>query len=474
MSALEELTALPLHELAARIAAREISPVEATQAYLDRIERLDGRYRAFISVYPDQALAAARQAEQKQAKGHPPGPLHGVPLAVKDLFQAEGMKRTCGSKVFREAQPAPEATSVTRLKAAGGILLGLLNLHEFAFGPTGVNPHFGTALNPWAPERVCGGSSSGAGGAVAGSLIAGALGSDTGGSIRIPAALCGVVGLKQTFGLASRHGIYPLCGEFDHGGPLARTVRDAALLLQAIAGEDPEDPTTLGAQAQEYSRYLEGGLQGVRIGVPANYFFDDLHPEVDSGVRKAIAQLAELGAEVREVSLPFMEEVAWAWEAIALPEALVVHEEHLRTDGERLSPDVRARLERSRKFSAVELIKARHTHRRVRAEMEALLTQVDVLATPTVPIPAVPVESGRLEEGGRTWDGPQVLGRLTRLACFTGQPAISLPCGMTSGGLPVGLQLMGGWFSEALLLRVAHGYEQATEWHRARPFLTPT
>ena len=230
----------------------------------------------------------------------------------------------------------------------------------------------------------------------------------------------------------------------------------------------------MGAQAQDYSRFLVGGLQGVRIGVPANFFFDELHPEVESGVRKAIAQLAELGAEVREVSLPFMEEVAWAWEAIALPEALVVHEEHLRTDGERLSPDVRARLERSRKFSAVELIKARHTHRRVRAEMEALLTQVDVLATPTVPIPAVPVESGRLEEGDRTWDGPQVLGRLTRLACFTGQPAISLPCGMTSGGLPVGLQLMGGWFSEALLLKVAHGYEQATEWHRARPFLTPT
>ena len=469
----QDLTGLDITALSPLIQSKAVSPVEVVEAYLARIEHFNPHYRAYISIYPEQALEAARQAETDIAKGQYRGPLHGVPVGIKDLFQVEGMSRTCGSEI--NVMPDSEATSVTRLRAAGAIVLGMLNLHEFAFGPTGINLKTGTARNPWDPDRICGGSSSGAGCAVAGGLAAGALGSDTGGSIRIPAALCAVTGLKQTYGLASRHGIYPLSGQMDHGGPLARSVRDAALLLAAIAGEDPRDPTTLGAKAVDYAGGLDestnGGLAGLRIGVPANFFFDGLHPDVDAAVKTAIGRLAELGASVSEITLPFMDEIAPAWDAIGLTEAHHVHREHLDDHGHLFSPDVRERLLRALEVTAQDFLQAHDTRTRIIKEMDGILAGVDLIAMPATPIPAVPIESGTIQIGGETVEGWRVLGRLTRLASLTGQPAISVPCGFTGEGLPVGLQLLGRPYGEPLLLRAAHAYEQACEWSARRPEL---
>ncbi len=466
-----DLAGLDIAALARLIAAKEVSPVEVAQAYLERIDRLNGQLNAYISVYPELALEAARRAEAEIAAGAYRGPLHGVPLAVKDLYQVAGMHRTCGSRLMEGAAAETEdATSVSRLKAAGAVILGMLNLHEFAFGPTGVNPHFGTARNPWDLEKVCGGSSSGAGCAVAASLAAGALGTDTGGSIRIPAALCGVVGLKQTYGLASRRGIYPLSDAFDHGGPIARTVRDAALMLQAIAGEDDADATTRGSPVADYTSELGPDLSGMRIGVPRKFFFEDLHGDVADAVGAALEALASLGAAVEEIDLPFdAHEAARAWNVIALAEAYAIHETHVEEQGDALSPDVKERLVHGRDLLAKDFVKAGWTRDRVKRGMAELLARVDLLAVPTTPIPAVPIDGGTIAVGGHEVEGPKVLGRLTRLACLTGQPAVSVPCGFTGEGLPIGLQLIGGWFREPALLRAAHAYEQAAPWRQRRP-----
>lgn len=464
----DDIALLDIAALAGAIARKELSPVEAVRAYIDRVERLDGTLHAYTSFQPEAALEAARAAEAKVMAGEALGPLHGVPLAVKDLFGVAGWRRTCGS-AFLDEEIAADATAVARLRDAGAVLLGLLNLHEFAFGPTGINPHHGTARNPWDTARVCGGSSSGSGCAVAAGLAAGALGSDTGGSIRIPAALCGVVGLKQTYGLASRSGIYPLSGSFDHGGPLARTVTDAALLLQAIAGEDATDPTTCGAVVEDYTAGLGKSIAGLRVGVPEDFFFTNLDPEIDAAVRAAIAALAELGAHVEEVALPFAKEAVAAWVTIALVEAYAIHEAHVDERGDELSPDVRERLLLGRPIAAAEYERARGRREALVAEMARVMESVDVLALPATPIAAVPVDNPVAMLGGREVTGADVLGRFTRLAAFTGQPALSVPCGFTAGGLPIGFQLIGRRFEDASLLRVAHAYEQATPWHARRP-----
>jgi len=464
-----ELTTLEITALAELLSRKRVSPVEVVQAYLERIDRQDCRLNAYISVHPESALATARQAAKEILAGRYRGPLHGVPVAVKDLFLVEGMERTCGSSIMKGEIAERDASSVARLKTAGAVMLGTLNLHEFAYGPTGINPHHGTARNPWNADMVCGGSSSGSGCAVAGSLAAGALGTDTGGSIRIPASLCGVVGLKQTYGLASRHGIYPLCEDFDHGGPLARTISDAALLLQAIAGEDANDPSTRFARVADYSAKLGQDVRGVRVGVPREYFFDALHHEVEASVQAALSLLQDLGAVVDAISVPFAAQAADAWNTIALAEAYLVHEQHLIDRGDELSPDVKARLLLGKGISTKELVHARWARTAAIREMTRLLETVDLLAVPSTPIPAVPVETGTMLVGAQPVKGATVLGRLTRLAALTGQPAVSIPCGLTSDGLPIGLQLIGRWYAEAELLQVGYAYEQAAGWHRRQP-----
>jgi len=466
-----ELAQMDIATLAPRIESGEVSPVAVMESQLARIDALNPSLNAYISLYPDAALAAAKEAEAEIAAGNYRGPLHGIPMAVKDLFQVAGMERTCGSKILSEGIANSDATSVARLRDAGAIMLGMLNLHEFAFGPTGINPIVGTALNPWNLERVSGGSSSGSGCATAASLAMATLGSDTGGSIRIPASLCGVVGLKQTYGLASRAGIYPLCESLDHGGPLTRTVRDAALVLAAIAGADPDDPSTAHARVGDYTSLLGKPLNGLRIGVPRDFYFDRLHGEVEAAVQAALSVLSDLGAEIEEVILPFNREAIDGWSTMAMAEAHTVHDGHLRDNADDLSPDVNARLRLGEGLSASAFIKSRQAQAKVQSQMAGVLAQTPILAMPTAVIPSVPIDTGTIMVGDRDVVGWKALGQLTRLACFTGQPAISIPCGFTEDGLPIGLQLLGPWFEEPLLLQVADAFEQATEWHKRRPDL---
>jgi len=425
-------------------------------------------------VYPDQALAAAETAERELANSLHRGPLHGVPVALKDLFAVAGMKRTCGSGTWDGEICAGDSTAAARLRQAGAVILGMLNLHEFAFGATGINNWASTARNPWDTDRSCGGSSSGAGCAVAARLAAAALGTDTGGSIRIPAAVCGVVGLKQSYGLASRYGIFPLCRAFDHGGPLTRSAQSAAMVLDAIAGADQQDPSTAGAPRLSFSGPWPENLNGVRIGLPDRWFFDDLHPEVEAAVKAALDMMNNLGAEIETFAVPFDVKAArQAWNIICISEAWALHAERIGERGADMAPDVRERMEAGARYSAQDIVRARWQREDIRRAVDGLMAQYHLLAMPSAPIPAVYAANGLLEHEDETWDGVFVLGRFTRLASLTGLPAVSVPCGFTGDGLPVGLQLLGRRFADADLLRAAHAYEQAAPWRNRRPPVLP-
>ena len=342
-----DLAWMSIADLAENIRTKQISPVEAVQACLDRVERLNDGLRAFISVYPDLALADARAAEAAVMAGDDLGPLQGVPLAIKDLFAVRGMARTCGSRLIAEGPGTADAESVAALRAAGGIVVGLANLHEFAFGPTGINPHFGTAKNPWDRSKVCGGSSSGSGCAVAAGLVPGAMGTDTGGSVRIPAALCGIVGLKPTHLRVSQQGIYPLAGEFDTGGPMTRSVADTALMMQAL---DPE-----GGFAGHRAR---PSLEGIRIGVAETLFNSAVDPDIGRHCRAAIAVLEALGAETERLDLPFADDAVAAWTTISLGRVYALHGARAEAADSKLSPSVRERVLTGRDISSADVDKA--------------------------------------------------------------------------------------------------------------------
>ena len=452
------------------IRSRRLSPVEATDAFLERIAGSNEELRAYVSVYPERARAAAAGAASEIAAGEWRGPLHGVPVAVKDLFAVAGMTRTCGSGAYEAETCAAGATAVARLERAGAVVLGMANLHEFAFGATGINRTTGTARNPWDRGRSCGGSSSGSACAVAAGLAAAALGTDTGGSIRVPASVCGIVGFKQSYGLASRAGIFPLCRSLDHGGPFARSVRGAAIVLDAISGADPADPTTRNAPRIAAADGLEGGVAGLRVGVPDGYFFEDLHPEVGKAVDAALGALDDLGAVVSRTALPFDAQAAGrAWNVICMSEASVLHGARLRERGAAMGADLRDRLRAGARFTAGALVEAQWARDDAVAAMAGVMERFDILALPATPVPAVDAETGTVAHEGKSWDGVYALGRFTRLASLTGLPAVSLPCGFTSDGLPAGLQLIGDRFADAAVLRAAHAYEQATPWHTRRP-----
>ncbi|MDE0702193.1 MAG: amidase [Rhodospirillaceae bacterium] len=453
-----ELDWMPIADLAENIRAKRVSPVEAVQACLDRIERLNGGLRAFISVYPEQALAAARAAEAAVMAGGNTGPLHGVPLAVKDLFAVRGMVRTCGSRLIDEGPGEADAEAVAALRAAGGIVVGLANLHEFAFGPTGINPHFGTARNPWDRSKVCGGSSSGSGCAVAAGLVPGAMGTDTGGSVRIPAALCGLVGLKPTHLRVSQQGIYPLVGEFDTGGPMTRSVDDTALMMAAL---DPDGG--FGAH-----RALPS-LKGIRIGVLQALFEDGIDPDIAGQCRAAIAVLEALGAEIKAPALPFADDAVTAWTTITLGRVYALHGARAEAADSKLAPNVRERVVTGRDITAGDIEKALSVRRAVQAQVSELMQRYDALVLPMTPIPAVDASDGQGSLDGVPVDGARALGRLARLASFTGQPAVTVPCGLTLGGLPAGLQLIGERNGDERLLGIAACYEAASGWDGRRP-----
>ena len=453
-----DLAWMSIAELAERIRERQVSPVDAVQACLDRIDRLNGTLRAFVSVYPDLALAEARAAEAAVMAGDDLGPLHGVPLGIKDLFAVRGMVRTCGSRLIEEGPGEADAESVAALRAAGGIVIGLANLHEFAFGPTGINPHTGTAQNPWDRSKVCGGSSSGSGCAVAAGLVPGAMGTDTGGSVRIPAALCGIVGLKPTHLRVSQQGIYPLVGEFDTGGPMTRSVADTALMMAAL------DP------AGGFGRHRAlPSLAGIRIGALQSLFESKIDPDIGRLTRAALATLETLGAKVERLDLPFADDAVAAWTTIALGRVYALHGARAEAADSKLAPSVRERVLTGRDISAVDVDRALAIRQTVQTQVSDLMRRFDAFVLPTTPIPAVDAADGQGILDGAPVDGAAALGRLARMASFTGQPAVSVPGGLTSGGLPAGLQLIGDWNGDEKLLEIAACYEAAGGWAGRRP-----
>jgi aspartyl-tRNA(Asn)/glutamyl-tRNA(Gln) amidotransferase subunit A len=463
-----DLAFLSIADLTGRIRRREVSPVEALQASLNRFGRLDGQLNSVITLMAEEAEQAARAAEREIVSGLYRGPLHGVPVGLKDLVWTKGVRTTCGSKILTDFTPEADATVATRLKQAGAVIVAKLNMHEFAYGATSTSPHFGTVHNPWDTGRITGGSSGGSGAAVAAGLCWGALGTDTGGSIRIPASLCGIAGLKPTYGRVSRHGVVPLAWSLDHVGPMTRTVQDAALLLGALAGADPADAACRDLPVPDYTAGLNAGVAGLRVGVFTD-LFDRIDPEVEAAVRTAVAALENMGAAVSSVSLPDMEHGVAAALVILYTEATAYHETTLRTRPEDYGEDVRLRLEQGMFVTGLEYVKAQRLRTRLGAACAALFDRVDVLVGPTTPIAAMPPEVQTVTLGGVTEDPRGALTRTTRLYNLLGLPAMTVPCGFTPEGLPVGLQIAGRPFDETTVLRVAHAYEAATPWHTRRP-----
>lgn len=464
-----EICFLPAQELARRIARRELSPVELTRAYLERIERLDSSLRAYITVAAEQALAEARQAEQALADRGVKGPLQGLPLAIKDNLATRRLRTTAGSKVLADWVPEADAPVVRRLRAAGAIVLGKTNMHEFAYGGTCTNIHYGAVRNPWNREHVPGGSSGGSGVAVAAGLCAAALGTDTAGSVRLPACQCGVVGIKATYGRVSIYDVVPLAWSLDHVGPITRTVGDAALLLNAMAGWEPSDPTTSRAAVPDFREGLEAGVRGLRLGVPRGYFFEGLQPDVEAAVEAALDVLRGLGASLREVDWPTARYSNSATWTIILAEASAYHRAWIRSRPEDYDAAVRTNLEQGQFLPAAEYVQAQRVRSVMLRQVAALLEEVDVLVTPTLPITPPKIGQAQVEVGGKIKEVNPVFIRLTDPFNLTGYPAISVPCGFGKDGLPIGLQVAARPFAEQTALRVARAYESCTEWQARRP-----
>ncbi len=460
---------LTITHLSGLIRRRKLSPVELTLDLLARIERLDVRLNSYITIASDLALAQARRAEKEIARGDWRGPLHGIPICLKDLFHTRGVRTTAGSRILRNFVPAENADVVDRLFEAGAILLGKTNLHEFAYGATNINPHYGSVLNPWANARMSGGSSGGSAAAVVAGLAVASLGTDTGGSIRIPAAACGCVGLKPTHGRVSLSGVIPLAPSLDHVGPICRSVEDAALMLEVIADGSPEGPVRRRKVGERFATGLRKGLRGLRLGVPRQYFFDHLQREVRRNTLEAIALMEQAGAEVRQVDLKWLGETARLASEITVAEALVYHAKWLGKKSADYGPDVRIRLKEGMETSALTYLQAQEARRAYAQEFDKALHSVDVLVVPTLPVAAPRITDTEVDAGRQKENVRMALLRLTRPGNLTGLPAITLPNGFTADHLPTGLQLIGRRFDERTLLQAAHAYEQLTLWHEMFP-----
>jgi aspartyl-tRNA(Asn)/glutamyl-tRNA(Gln) amidotransferase subunit A len=464
------MTEWTLTSLADAIRTRRISPVEATRACLDRIGKLDGAIRSFITVDADGAMGAARALEADAAAGRWRGPLHGVPLAYKDLCHIAGLPTSCGTKTPEYFTSPHECTVVVRLREAGAITLGKLNMTELALGPFGDNAHHGDVQNPWRQGHASGGSSSGSGAAVAAGFATGAIGSDTGGSIRLPAAACGVVGLKPTYGRVSRAGAMPLSWSLDHLGPMTRTVRDAAVMLGVIAGHDPRDATTSRRSVPDYLATLDTPVRGLRVGIPENYYLEGVSTEVETAVREAGRVLHGAGAALSRVTLPDPTPLSGIANVIARSESAVIHERLARERPHELQPAVRARLEVGFHISAHDYLQASRLRAQLtRQFVRDVFADVDLLITPTLPEPApayADAKAGSVDEVVRRMGR---YSRLTRPFNALGLPALTVPCGYSSDGLPLGLQIVGRPFAEATVLRLGEAYQRATAWHQRRP-----
>ena len=469
----QDLATLTLKQASDLLRRKDVSPVELTQACLARIDRYDREINAFITVTRDRALAAARETEAEIRRGARRGPLHGIPIALKDNIDTADVRTTAASGVFKDRVPAEDAEVVIRLKKAGAIVLGKLNLHEFALGGTSAVTYFGPVRNPWSRDRVAGGSSGGSAAAIAADMCYGTLGTDTGGSIRIPASLCGIVGFKPTYGRVSNRGVIPMAWTLDHVGPMCKTVEDAALMLAAIAGYDPLDPVSLDAPVADYSRAIGTQTSKLRIGVARTPFFDSLDPEVAKAVEAAIQVLRKLTAGVTDVQVPPSGNIAEVWN----PEIYAFHMPSMTKTPELYQEATRGLIQGAGNASSATYAQARRHVDVVRREIKKVFATVDVLITPTQRGVAQPIAPQPAPAGGRGARGgapPPGGGGLVNTAAFDiyGLPTMSVPCGFSASGLPIGLQISGNHFAESTVLALAYAYEQATDWHKRRPALT--
>ena len=449
-----------IRELGARYRKRELSPVEVTRALLARIEKLDPALHAFVTLTPDRALADARAAEEALRRGDE-RPLLGIPVGHKDIYLTKGIRTTGGSALFADWVPDSDSTVGRRWQDAGTVLLGKLITHEFAFGLQFPGHRFQPARNPWNLEHIPGGSSSGSGAALTAGLLHGATGSDTGGSIRGPAAFCGITGLKPTYGRVSRAGVMTLSWTLDHTGPMARTVEDCAYLLQAIAGHDAADPASSTRPVDDYVGALDGNVRGLRIGVPRNYFFEDADTDNVRAFEDALGTLRKLGADVRDLQIPAFN-LSRSFMLIMLSEAFAYHEQDLRLHPELYGEMLRERLLTGALVTGPEYVQAQRVRMQICADVAEVMKTVDVLATPTTPKTAPTF---------KTMYDPELAFPRTNMPPFnlTGQPTLALPCGLSASGLPLSLQLSGRAFEEATVLRLGHAYQRATDWHTRRP-----
>jgi aspartyl-tRNA(Asn)/glutamyl-tRNA(Gln) amidotransferase subunit A len=462
---LPDVSELTLAEAAGLIRRKEASPLELTEACIARSEALDPVLHAYLARTFDTALAEAKTATEELARGKRRSRLHGIPFALKDLYETADVVTTAGSRLREQFIPAEDAFVVDLLRRAGVVLLGKLNLHEWALGATNVNSYFPSPRNPWDTERITGGSSGGSGVAVATGMALGTLGSDTGGSIRIPASLCGVTGLKPTYGRVSLRGVVPLSWSLDHAGPLARTALDCALILQEIACHDPLDPDCADQSVPDYRAAFANRLAGLRVGVPTNFYFDEaaIHSDVASAVRQAIDVLGGLGAEVQPLEVPEAARAGRMNGTMLVADAAAYHEESMREHADRFDPTVLMRLRAGENITGPIYARARRFQSEFKAILAGIFREVDFLVLPTTPVvaPRFPAGDSALDTASLT--------RHTGPFNLAGVPALSVPCGFNSEDLPIGMMIVGRWWDEAGVLRVGHAYQQATDWHKRRP-----
>ncbi len=460
-----DLVSLSLKEVSELLRAKAVSPVGLTEACLKRISTYNPSLNAFITVTADQAMESARTMEREQRRGKWRGPLHGIPLAVKDNVDTAGIRTTAASELFKERVPSADAEVVRRLKNAGAILLGKTNLHEFAYGGSSSVSYFGPVHNPWALDRVSGGSSGGSAAATASELCFGSLGTDTAGSIRIPASYCGIVGFKPSYGRVSNRGVVPLSWTLDHVGPLCRSVGDTAIMLSVIAGYDELDPSSVEMPVPDYSNAPKVQVSKLRLGIPRSPFFEGVDAEIVKAVDAAIEVLRKLTLVMGEVMLPAVDiSIDEIYARVRSVEAYTYHARSIAESPEKYQPSTRERIQAGAKVKTEDYVQARRDIDLLRREIKKIFTSFDLLITPTMPTPPVPITEGA--------DPTAVHYRNTVPFDIFGLPAISVPCGFTGAGLPIGLQIAGAPFAEPTVLTLAQAYERETEWHKRRPSLS--
>jgi len=460
---------MTIEQTAQLVRERKVSAVELTSEAFGRIQSLNPKLNAFLTLMEESARERARQADEELSRGLDLGPLHGIPVAVKDVFKTAGVRTTCGSKLFENHVPAHDCAVVERLRSAGAVLIGKTGLHELAYGVTSNNPHFGAIRNPWNVDCVPGGSSGGSGAAVGAGMVFMAMGSDTGGSIRIPAAFCGTTGLKPTFGRVSRFGVMPLDFTLDHMGPLTRSVRDAALVLNVLAGFDPRDDTSSPRAVGQYCPSPECSIRGLRIGLPEKFFFDRIDADVEKAVRQMVQVAESLGAQVLPVSLPDLGAINAVARVILMAEASALMEPFLNSRRDDIGADVRALLDQGRFLAATDYVNAQRLRRVYQRQFNAVWDQADCLITPTTPISAPRIGAVSVLIDGEVEDTRLASTRYVRGINLLGLPALSMPCGLDRHRMPVSLQIIGPPFGEAAILLLGAALEEATDFHKLAP-----